>query len=192
MIIELVSMVPTIRVDRHPWTSLVTELARSQPLQVVPIGDGAAGLTWDAGPVIDAADLTLSDAERRQLVTWASACAVRLLPTFDADSPGDSRLRDALAGAELFTAEQLGVGAVRKLALGCHAAAREARSPEATAVARVVGQAVSVAHMAGHSREIARYTRKALSGPALDVGLAWQREHVPPQFAAYVFVDGVR
>ena len=185
-------MVPTIRVDRHPWTSLVTELARSQPLQVVPIGDGAAGLTWDAGPVIDAADLTLSDAERRQLVTWASACAVRLLPTFDADSPGDSRLRDALAGAELFTAEQLGVGAVRKLALGCHAAAREARSPEATAVARVVGQAVSVAHMAGHSREIARYTRKALSGPALDVGLAWQREHVPPQFAAYVFVDGVR
>ncbi|WP_460510785.1 putative immunity protein [Frigoribacterium salinisoli] len=142
--------------------------------------------------MIDVADLTLSDAERRQLITWTSACAVRLLPIFDADSPSDSRLRDALAGSELFTAEQLGVGAMRKLAFGCHAAAREARSPEATAVARVVGQAMAVAHMAGHSREIARYTRKALSGSALDVELAWQREHVPPQFAAYVFVDGVQ
>jgi hypothetical protein len=142
--------------------------------------------------MIDAADLTLSDAERRQLVRWTRECAVRLLPIFDADSPGDSRLGDALAGAELFTTEHLGVGAMRKLAFGCHAAAREARSPEATAVARVVGQAVSVAHMAGHSREIPRYTRKALSGSALDVELAWQREHVPPQFAAYVFVESVR
>lgn len=44
---------------------------------------------------MDTADLTLSNAERRQLVTWTSAGAEQLLSIFDADSPGDGRLRDA-------------------------------------------------------------------------------------------------
>lgn len=77
----------------------------------------------------------------------------------------DSRLRNALDGARLFSLGERSVGQVRRLAFGCHAATRKARSPEATAVARAVGDAVAVAHMVGHSREIARYTTMALSGP---------------------------
>ncbi len=142
--------------------------------------------------MIDVADLTLTEAERRQLIVWTRACTMRLLPIFDADSPGDTRLRDALHGAALFATGQLGVGDMRKRAFGCHAAAREAHTPEATAVARAVGQAVAVAHMAGHSREIARYTKKALTGAALAEELTWQREHVPASFASYVFAQGVR
>ena len=46
---------------------------------------------------------------------------------------------------------ELRVGQVRKLAVGCHAAAWEART---TAVARACGQAAAVAHMAAHARAV--------------------------------------
>lgn len=142
--------------------------------------------------MIDAADLTLSEAERRRLITWAVACVSRLLPIFQAERPDDGRLTGALVAAEAFAAGELGVGSMRELAFGCHAAAREARTPEATAVARAVGQAVAVAHMAGHSREVPRYTKKALTGVELVEELDWQRRHVPADFASYVFERGVR
>jgi hypothetical protein len=137
--------------------------------------------------VIDATDLTLAEGDRRRLVVWAAACGARLLPVFSAERPDDDRLADAIAGATAFADGALGVGAMRTLAFACHAAARDAVSPEATAVARAVGQAAAVAHMAGHSREIPRYTRKALTGETLVAELEWQREHVPAGFAAYVF-----
>jgi hypothetical protein len=41
--------------------------------------------------------------------------------------------------------------------------------------------------MAGHSRELARYTSKALSGDALAHELAWQREHIQERFCRYVY-----
>lgn len=44
--------------------------------------------------------------------------------------------------------------------------------------------------MAGHSREIARYTRKALAGENLAQELDWQRTHLPPRFREYVYGDG--
>jgi hypothetical protein len=137
--------------------------------------------------MIDAADLTLSEGDRRRLIVWSAACAARLLPIFSAERPGDGRLRDALTGAAAFADGSVGVGAMRTLAFACHAAARDAVSPEATAVARAVGQAAAVAHMAAHGREIPRYTRKALSGEALVAELAWQREQVPADLASYVF-----
>lgn len=128
----------------------------------------------------DLTDLTLPEEDRQELIGWAVACVERLLPVFAAARPEDSRLGDALDGARQFAAGQLGVGPVRKLAFGCHTSAREASSAPATAVARACGQAVAVAHMAGHSREIARYTRKALTGEKLAQELEWQRTHVPP------------
>ncbi|MFT2752964.1 putative immunity protein [Clavibacter sp. Sh2088] len=137
--------------------------------------------------MIDAADLTLSEGERRRLIVWAAACGARLLPVFSAERPDDGRLDDAIAGAAAFADGALGVGAMRTLAFAGHAAARDAVSPEATAVARAVGQAAAVAHMAAHGREIPRYTRKALTGEALVAELAWQRETVPADFASYVF-----
>jgi hypothetical protein len=137
--------------------------------------------------MIDAADLTQSEGDRRRLIVWSAACAARLLPIFSAERPGDGRLHDAIAGAAAFADGSVGVGAMRTLAFACHAAARDAVSPEATAVARAVGQVAAVAHMAAHARELPRYTRKALSGEALVAELAWQREHVPADFASYVF-----
>jgi hypothetical protein len=137
--------------------------------------------------VIDAADLTLSEGERRRLVVWAVACGARLLPVFSAERPDDGRLDEAIAGAAAFADGALGVGAMRTLAFACHAAARDAVSPQATAVVRAVGQAAAVAHMAAHSREIPRYTRRPLTGEALVAELEWQREQVPADFASYVF-----
>ena len=132
-------------------------------------------------------DLTLPEDDRRELIVWAVACVERLLPIFRAHRPEDSRLDDALWGARRFAAGELSVGAMRKLAFGCHAAAREATNSAASAVARATGQAIAVAHMAGHSRELARYTRKALREGSLTSELEWQREHVPQRFRAYVF-----
>ncbi|KDP92526.1 MULTISPECIES: putative immunity protein [Clavibacter] len=137
--------------------------------------------------MIDPTDPTLAEGDRRRLIVWAAACGARLLPVFSAERPDDGRLRDAIAGAAAFADGALGVGAMRSLAFACHAAARDAVSPEATAVARAVGQAAAVAHMAAHSRVIPRYTRRALSGEALVAELEWQRENVPADFASYVF-----
>jgi hypothetical protein len=132
-------------------------------------------------------DLTLREEDRRELILWAGACVERLVPIFHADRPEDSRLDDALRGARRFAGGGLGVEAIRKLAFGCHAAAREASDDAAKAVARATGQAVAVAHMGGHSRELARYTRKALCGDALASEIDWQQKHVPERFRAYVF-----
>lgn len=136
----------------------------------------------------DPADATLAEADRRELIVWTVACATRLLPVFAADRPDDPRLRDALDGALAFSRGELGVGAVRELAFGCHAAARDATSAAATAAARASGQAVSVAHMAGHSRHVPAYAAKALPVRALrDAELVWQQSTVPARFAVYVY-----
>lgn len=132
-------------------------------------------------------DLTLSESQRRELITWAGDCVTRLLPIFERQQPNDTRLRDALDGVRRFVNGEIGVGPMRTLAFACHAAARDATTPEASAVARAVGQTVAIAHMAGHSRQIARYTRKALTGTSLAEELAWQRDHVPATFASYVY-----
>lgn len=136
----------------------------------------------------DPADATLPEADRRELIVWTAACAMRLLPVFAEDRPDDPRLRDALDGALAFSRGELGVGAVRELAFGCHAAARDAASTAATAAARACGQAVAVAHMAGHSRHVPAYAAKALPARDLrDAELVWQRSTVPARFAVYVY-----
>lgn len=137
----------------------------------------------------DLTDLTLPEVHRQELIRWTAACVDRLLPVFASERPDDSRLSDALENARQFAAEQLSIGPMQKLAFACHTAAREASSAPATAVARACGQAVAVAHMAVHSREIERYTRKALTGERLAQELGWQRTHVPPRFREYVYDD---
>ena len=133
-------------------------------------------------------DLTLPEGERRDLIRWAAECVRRLLPIFESAAPGDLRLSQALDGAEAFARGELSVGPMRHLAFGCHAAARDVDDAAASAVARACGQAASIAHMGGHSREISRYTAKALGGDAAPE-LAWQREHIPARFEAYVYGD---
>lgn len=137
----------------------------------------------------DPDDLTLPESDRQELIVWSVRCAERVVPIFESDRPGDPRLREALTGALAFSRSELGVGEVRKLAFGCHAAARDTNRADATAAARTCGQAVAVAHMAGHSRKVPKYTAKALADDpgARDNELAWQRRHLAARFATYVY-----
>lgn len=139
----------------------------------------------------DDADLRLSETDRRELVEWTVACAERMLPLFLAERPDDARPREALEAAQAFMRGDLGIEEVRERSFGSHAAAREASDPSAVAAARVCGQAAAVAHMAGHARQVPRYTAKAFPGDRSrrDEELAWQRMRVPERFDRYVY-DG--
>lgn len=138
-------------------------------------------------PRPDAADLTLSEDDRRELIDWAARCVRRLMPVFAEHRPLDNRLRRALDAVDEFRDGRLAVGPMRAHALSCHAAARECEDAAAQAVARACGQAIAVAHMGGHARNVERYTRKALSGAALVAELEWQRASIPARLREYVF-----
>jgi len=137
----------------------------------------------------DDADLKLSETDRRELVEWTIACAERMLPLFLAQCPDDERPRAALDAARAFMRGEMSIDDVRETAFACHAAAREAGDPSALAAARVCGQAAAVAHMAGHARQVPRYTAKAFPGDRArrDEELAWQRMNVPARFEHYVY-----
>lgn len=137
----------------------------------------------------DDADLTLCEEDRRELVEWTIACAERLLPLFLAERPHDARPREALHAARAFLRGELGIEQVRERSFDSHAAARECVDPSALAAARVCGQAAAVAHMAGHARQVPRYTAKAFPGDRSrrDEELAWQRMQVPERFDHYVY-----
>ncbi|UNK71301.1 putative immunity protein [Microbacterium sp. H1-D42] len=139
----------------------------------------------------DDADLKLSEEDRRELVEWTVACAERMLPLFLAERPEDVRPREALEAAQAFIRGDLDIDEVRERSFGSHAAAREASDASAVAAARVCGQAAAVAHMAGHARQVPRYTAKAFPGDRSrrDEELAWQRMRVPERFDRYVY-DG--
>lgn len=104
--------------------------------------------------------------------------------------------REALAGAMAFARGELRIGAVRQLAVACHAAAREARTPAATAVARACGHAAAVAHLNAHARSVPSYVLKALAlahpgdPHVLDSENAWQRAQLPEGFAEFVYPAG--
>ncbi len=76
---------------------------------------------------------TLSEADRRIVAGWAADCAERVLGLFEAEAPGDSRPRDAIARLRAFARGQLGVGEGRRRFVA-HATAREV-SRAATAAA---------------------------------------------------------
>lgn len=137
----------------------------------------------------DVEDLTLSEGDRRELIAWAERCLRRLLLTFAEHRPVDDRLERALDAISDFRSGDLAVGPMRKQAFSCHDAARDCEDPAASAVARACGQAIAIAHMGGHARNIARYTRKALSGQALTDELEWQHSHLPVRFEAYVYPE---
>jgi hypothetical protein len=103
---------------------------------------------------------TLSEADRRIVAVWAADCAERVLGLFEADAPGDSRPRDAIARLRAFARGELGVGEARRRFVA-HAAAREVSAPAAVAAARAAGQAASVPHMGAHAFGAAAYAAKA-------------------------------
>lgn len=103
---------------------------------------------------------TLSEADRRAVAVWAADCAERVLWVFEAEAPGDSRPRDAIARARAFGRGELDVAEeIRRRFVGA-GAAREV-SPAAAAAARAAGQAAAVPHMGAHALGAAAYAARA-------------------------------
>jgi hypothetical protein len=123
---------------------------------------------------------TLSEADRRIVAAWAADCAERVLGLFEAEAPGDSRPRDAIARTRAFARGELGVaeGIRRRFLAG--GAARDVNAPAAAAAARAAGQAAAVPHLGAHALGAAAYAAKAagLAAPersrAVEEEIRWQ------------------
>jgi hypothetical protein len=133
---------------------------------------------------------TLSEADRRIVAAWAADCAERVLGVFEAEAPGDSRPRDAIARARAFADGELGVAEeIRRRFVG-HGAARDVSAPAAVAAARAAGQAASIAHMGAHALGAAANAAKAagLAAPdrpeAISDEIRWQLGRMAPSVRA--------
>ena len=122
---------------------------------------------------------TLSEADRRIVAGWAADCAERVLGLFEAEAPGDSRPRDAIARTRTFAHGELGVaeGIRRRFLAG---GAAHGVTPAAAAAARAAGQAAAIPHMGAHALGAAAYAAKAagLAAPegsrAVEEEIRWQ------------------
>ena len=111
---------------------------------------------------------TLSQADRRIVAVWAADCAERVLGLFEAEAPGDSRPRDAIARTRAFARGELGVAEEIRRRFVAGGAAREVSAPAAVAAARAAGQAASIPHMGAHALGAAAYAAKAAGLAAPD------------------------
>jgi hypothetical protein len=91
--------------------------------------------------------------------------AERVLPIFEKESPDDDRPRQAIEAIRAWARGrlELGMTEVRKLSLGSHAAAREAKSDAARFAARAAGQAVATWHVPTHAMAVPMYVCKAIA-----------------------------
>jgi hypothetical protein len=111
---------------------------------------------------------TLSEADRRIVAVWAADCAERVLGLFEAEAPGDSRPRHAIARTRAFARGELEVAVeIRRRFLG-GGAARAVSAPAAVAAARAAGQAASIPHMGAHALGAAAYAAKGAGLAAPD------------------------
>jgi hypothetical protein len=113
--------------------------------------------------------MVLTDDDRRAVARWAADCAERALPLFASRLPGDTRPRQAIAGARAYADGGERKAALRTLALAALAAAREAGDPAATAAARAAGYAASTAYV--HALPT-RDQAKHVLDPAVHLALA--------------------
>jgi len=139
---------------------------------------------------------TGSEEDRRLLAQWASDCAERVLPLFEARHSGDDRPRKAVEAARAWVRGEIRVGQARKVASAAHAVARDATDPAARAAARSTGQAVGTAHMGGHARHAANYAATAVthaSSGDSEAGArerAWQYQRIPVPVRAFTYPNG--
>ena len=128
----------------------------------------------------------MSEADRRIVAVWAADCAERVLWVFEAEAPGDSRPREAIARLRAFARGELSVSEEIRRRFTNGAAAREVSAPAAVAAARAAGQAAAIPHMGAHALGTAAYAAKAaaLAAPdrpeALQEELCWQLRRVSP------------
>lgn len=123
----------------------------------------------------------LKKEQHYQLMQWACNCAEHILPFFP--EPIDKRLINALDVAKAWTQGCASVGDARKAAVASHKVARELSNPTAIAIARAVGHAVAVAHMADHSLGAAFYALKAVknAGKSINTERKWQDKQLPSE-----------
>jgi hypothetical protein len=127
---------------------------------------------------------TLSEADRRVVAAWAADCAERVLGLFEAEAPGDSRPRHAIARLRAFARGELGVAEEIRRRFINGAATREVSAPAAAAAARAAGQAAAIPHMGAHALGAAAYAAKAagLAAPdrpdAVGEEISWQLGHM--------------
>lgn len=103
---------------------------------------------------------TLTEADRRIVAAWAADCAERVLGLFEAEAPGDTGPRDAIARTRAFARGQLSAAEAIRRRFGAGGAARDV-SAHALAAARSAGQAAAVAHMGAHGLGAAAYAARA-------------------------------
>lgn len=122
----------------------------------------------------------LSEADRRIVAAWAADCAERVLGLFEAEAPGDTRPRDAIARTRAFARGEIGVAEQIRRRFVAGGAARDVRTPVAAAAARAAGQAAAIPHMGAHALGAAAYAAKAagLAAPewpgAVEEEIRWQ------------------
>jgi hypothetical protein len=99
----------------------------------------------------------------RRLALLAAREAGRVLPIFERECPKDRRPRRAIEAIRSWALgeRELGMAEVRRLSLGSHAAAREAKSNAARFAARAAGQAVATWHVPTHAMGAPMYACKA-------------------------------
>jgi GrpB-like predicted nucleotidyltransferase (UPF0157 family) len=129
----------------------------------------------------------LKISKHRLLAVWAANCAEHVLPVFTEGS-SDDRPRRAIEMTRAWARGEVSVGDARKAAVAAHAAAREATSKSASAVARAAGHAVATAHMADHSLGATIYALKAIEakGASTDAERAWQIAQLPDEIRELV------
>jgi Imm-5 like putative immunity protein len=127
---------------------------------------------------------TLSQADRRIVAEWAADCAERVLGLFEAEAPGDTRPRDAIARTRAFARGELDVADEIRRRFAGGGAAREVSAPAAVAAARAAGQAAAIPHMGAHALGAAAYAAKAagLAAPerpeAVSEEVRWQLDRM--------------
>lgn len=134
---------------------------------------------------------SLTDENHRLLAIWAATCAEHVLPIFEAAAPGDTRVRDTLEQNRAWVRGEVTMREALKASYA-RAAAREV-SGGAKFAAYAMGQAVAVAHVAGHELGAAAYAIRAVQAEhgeeAGRAECAWQRAQLPEEIRELVLDD---
>ncbi|GAA1854779.1 putative immunity protein [Myceligenerans crystallogenes] len=132
----------------------------------------------------------LSEIDRRRVALWAADCAERVLPLFEAEAPGDDRVRDGIDRTRAFGRGDVDTAGEIRRRFETSRAARSVQGPAAVAAVRAAGQASAVAHMGAHALGAAAYAAKAAAlaapgrpgGPEQDdarrAEVRWQLDHI--------------
>ena len=117
------------------------------------------------------------------MAAWAADCAERVLGLFEAEAPGDDRVRAAIDRTRAYARGELSTaGEIRRRFVGVSVG--EVKAPAAAAAARAAGQAAAVCHMGAHALGAAAYAVRAAGLAAPDRPdvvrdeIRWQLEHM--------------